>query len=392
MNKKFTDLILINPSVPLVKGRKYPFVEMASVSTTNRIPDHIDERMLSGGVRFQAGDTVIARIEPCLQNGKKFYCKDIVEGFGSTEFIVFRPKNGAVDNVFLYYYMQLHNVRERMIQSMTGATGRQRVNPDIFKDIFIDLPSIEVQKKIGCILSKFDDLIENNQKQMILLEETAHRLYKEWFVYLRFPGYKDVDIIDGVPTGWKRCTLEDVIDFNPKVTLNKARIKQCVPMSALSTSSMVLDETEFTLTASNSGSKFQNGDTLLARITPCLENGKTGFVDGIVSQEGAVGSTEFIVMRSKLLNPYMVYLLSRTEDFRETAIKSMTGSDGRQRAQVDKLKSYDYLLPPVNIVSSFSEIAEPVFSAISVCNKKCIRLAEARDRLLPKLMSGEIEL
>ena len=109
------------------------------------IDDEVDfvlpYRMLSGGVRFQAGDTVIARIEPCLQNGKKFYCKDIVEGFGSTEFIVFRPKNGAVDNVFLYYYMQLHNVRERMIQSMTGATGRQRVNPDIFKDIFIDIPS-----------------------------------------------------------------------------------------------------------------------------------------------------------------------------------------------------------------------------------------------------------
>ena len=192
--------------------------------------------------------------------------------------------------------------------------------------------------------------------------------------------------------GWESCTLEDVIEFNPKVILDKERVKQCVPMSALSTSSMVLNSSEFTLTTSNSGSKFQNGDTLLARITPCLENGKTGFVDNIESQEGAVGSTEFIVMRSKKLNPYMVYLLSRTEDFRKTAINSMTGSDGRQRAQVDKIRAYEYILPSTDVIAKFAENAEPLFKAISVCNRKCKELTEARDRLLPKLMSGEIEL
>lgn len=203
-----------------------------------------------------------------------------------------------------------------------------------------------MQKRIADILSSYDDLIENNRKQIKLLEEAAQRLYKEWFVDLRFPGHEETPIVDGVPAGWERTSLEDIIEFNPKVILNKERIKQCVPMSALSTSSMVINSQEFTNTISNAGSKFQNGDTLLARITPCLENGKTGFVDNIKSPEGAVGSTEFIVMRSRKLCPYMVYLLSRTDDFRKTAINSMTGSDGRQRAQVDKIKSYVFVCPP----------------------------------------------
>ena len=300
-------------------------------------------------------------------------------------------KPEVANSKFVFYQLQKPETVGWVINHAVGAT-MLNLNTSILSAVPLELPSLDIQNHAVDMLSAYDKLIDNNQRQIKLLEEAAQRLYKEWFIDLRFPGHEDVESIDGVPEGWTRCTLEDVIDFNPKVVLNKERIKQCVPMSALSTSSMVLDETEFTLTSSNSGSKFQNGDTLLARITPCLENGKTGFVDSIKSPEGAVGSTEFIVMRSKMLNPYMVYLLSRTEDFRETAIKSMTGSDGRQRAQVDKIKAIEYMLPPEAIVLMFSGIAEHVFSAISVCNRKCAQLKEARDRLLPKLMSSEIEL
>ena len=303
-----------------------------------------------------------------------------------------RPDESKALGKYLYYYFFSDEWRATIAKNtVTGATV-DRIPIAKFPEFPISLPSLEIQKRIVDILSAYDYLIENNQKQIKLLEEAAQRLYKEWFVDLRFPGYEDVQIIGGMPEGWESCTLEDVIEFNPKVILDKERVKQCVPMSALSTSSMVLNSSEFTLTTSNSGSKFQNGDTLLARITPCLENGKTGFVDNIESQEGAVGSTEFIVMRSKKLNPYMVYLLSRTEDFRKTAINSMTGSDGRQRAQVDKIRAYEYILPSTDVIAKFAENAEPLFKAISVCNRKCKELTEARDRLLPKLMSGEIEL
>ncbi len=389
---KFLDKVVLNPSVSLEKGKIYPFIEMANVGSYVREPQNIDLKPFTSGVKFEDGDTVIARITPCLQNGKGFYCHDIGKGFGSTEYFVFRPKNESVNSKYLYYLMQTEYIRESMIKSMVGATGRQRVNSDVFDSIAVEFPEVAVQDTIADILSAYDDLIESNRKQIKLLEEAAQRLYKEWFVDLRFPGYEGAKIVDGVPEGWTLCTLDDVIEFNPKVPLTKGRLKQCVPMSALSTTSMVLDSAEYTTSTSNSGSKFQNKDTLLARITPCLENGKTAFVSGIESEEGAVGSTEFIVMRSKLLNPYMVYLLARTEDFRQTAINSMTGSDGRQRAQVDKLKAYNYLLPPKHIVTEFEKQAAPMFDAVAENNRQCKWLREARDMLLPKLMSGEIEV
>ena len=242
------------------------------------------------------------------------------------------------------------------------------------------------------ILSAYDDLIENNQKQIKLLEEAAQRLYKEWFVDLRFPGHETTPIVDGIPEGWSMCTAGNVIEFNPKTPLKKGCIKQSVPMTALSTSSMVLNSSEFTMTESNSGAKFRNGDTLFARITPCLENGKTAFVAGITSEEGTVGSTEFIVMRAKKINPYMVYLLARTEEFRKTAINSMTGSDGRQRAQVDKIMQFPYLLAPQSTLEAFSQLVEPIFEQVYLKNSQIAQLSQARDRLLPKLMSGEVEV
>lgn len=383
----FLDHIEINPTVHMTKGEVYPFVDMASVSTKNRIPDHIDRKGFSSGVKFQKGDTVIARIEPCLQNGKKFYCKEIEVGFGSTEFLVFRPKDKEVDSLYLYYFMQQNFIRQNMINSMTGSTGRQRVNNDIFQDLEISIPSIDVQRHIGSVLSSYDDLIENNNRQIALLEELAIGLYKEWFCSYRFPDWEKTSFIDGLPAGWEKCRLEQVIEFNPKLTLSKERDKESVPMAALSVNSMLLDNREFTKTKSNAGSKFQNEDTLLARITPCLENGKTGYVMGIDSDEGAVGSTEFIVMRGKKINSYMVYLLARTNEFREMAIKTMTGSDGRQRAQVELIKDFEYILPSEEVIIRFGEIMKPIFESIHSKSSHSIKLAESRDRLLSRLIS-----
>ena len=388
----FLDKITLNPPVPLKKGIAYPFIEMANVGSYQREPENVDTKVYSSGSRFADGDTIIARITPCLQNGKGFYCHNIGEGFGSTEFIVLRPKDQTVDSRYLYYLMQTNYIREKMIKSMVGASGRQRVNNDVFTSIDISFPKIEIQRRIADILSAYDDLIENNRKQIKLLEEAAQRLYKEWFVDLRFPGYEHTKITDGVPEGWAKCSLGDVIEFDPKVQLAKDRVKQFVPMSALSTSSMVLDMAEFRETTPNSGSKFQNDDTLLARITPCLENGKTAFVHGIQSSEGAVGSTEYIVMRSKRLNPYMVYLHARTDGFRQSAINSMSGSDGRQRVKADKLKVLSYLLPPTTVVNQFGLFAAPIFELVFDLSEQAFQAACARERILPKLMSGEVEV
>ena len=292
---------------------------------------------------------------------------------------------------YLYYWV-LSYEGQKKIDAIAKGTAQKAVPIAAIKLLELQLPPVEIQRRIITILSAYDYLIENNQKQIKLLEEAAQRLYKEWFVDLRFPGYENTPVVDGVPEGWHWCKLEDAIMFDPKVKLDKNRMKQSIPMSALSTTSMVLNSHDFTETTSNSGTKFQNGDTLLARITPCLENGKTAFVWGIKSEEGAVGSTEYIVMRSQSLNPYMVYLLARTDNFRKTAINSMSGSDGRQRVKADKLKLIDYLHPPDSLIAKFSNIAHPIFELIFRLNNQCEMATQARDYLLPKLMSVEVEV
>ncbi len=349
--------------------------------------------------KLQIDDVIIATVgsHPNLVEsaaGRSCVVTTAVVGFYLNQNAVcLRSKDPNVFSQKYLGYLAASAPFKHYIQSRgKGAANQMRIAISAIKDFSFVLPDIEVQKAVGTILSAYDDLIENNQKQIKLLEEAVQRLYKEWFVDLRFPGHENVKIVDGVPEGWHYCVLDDVITFNPKVQLSKERIKQNVPMSALSISSMVLDTTEFGETISNSGSKFQNGDTLLARITPCLENGKTAFVSELYSAEGAVGSTEFIVMRSLGINPYMVYLLARTDDFRKNAINSMTGSDGRQRAQVDKLKALPYLKPADSVMELFGEYVGPMFAQIQVKNKQNIKLVEIRDRLLSKLMSGEIEV
>ena len=337
---------------------------------------------------LQKGDIILTREAPLGEVGLVRYAENFFLG---QRLVLLRANPSVCDNRFLLYALQFHDNKQAIIAKGVGATVLHLRVPECEK-IEIRVPDLQTQRKIGNILFAYDNLIENNQKQIKLLEEAAQRLYKEWFVDLRFPGYEITPVVDGVPEGWELCRLEDVIEFNPKIPLSKERLKQSVPMSALSTSSMTLDTEEFAATFSNSGSKFQNGDTLLARITPCLENGKTAFVAGIESDEGAVGSTEFIVMRSKGLNPYMVYLLARDDSFRQSAINSMTGSDGRQRAQADKLKALPYLKPTDQITRLFAGYAEPIFLQIQKKNEQNVRLRQARDRLLPKLMSGEIEV
>lgn len=305
--------------------------------------------------------------------------------------VLLRPNPEVADPSFLCYFLLAPKQQYNLLGTANGATV-PHVNMATIRTLRIELPALKTQRRIAGILSAYDDLIENNQKQIKLLEEAAMRLYKEWFVKLRFPGYETTKIVNGMPDGWSESILDTVIEFDPKVPLVKGEKKKYVPMAALNINSMTLNESLFEETTTNSGSKFQNNDVLLARITPSLENGKTAFVYFLDNEEKAVGSTEFIVMRSRCLNPYMVYCIARSEWFRNAAIKSMTGATGRQRVQLDVIKVIEFLLPPDDIIFKFEQHTKPLFEQIKVLMKQITLLRQARDKLLPKLMSGEIEV
>ena len=303
---------------------------------------------------------------------------------------ILRPDKSLLDSRFLYYTMRSKDFYHLADAAAIGAAQRT-ISLSALKNLEIPLPPLPVQRRIADILSAYDDLIENNRKQIKLLEEAAQRLYKEWFIDLRFPGHEHTPIINGVPEGWAVVPLKDLVEFNPPIEQTNDSLKQFIPMDAISESNMLIDDRKISVTNKNCGSKFKHGDTLFARITPCLENGKTAFVFKTKMGKYAVGSTEFIVLRAKEISPYMVYLMARMESFREYAINSMTGSDGRQRVQIDKLKIYSAFRPAKLQIERFSSEVSSMFFDIDKLAEKCARLSEARDCLLRKLMKRGIE-
>ena len=395
---RFGDFVEVNPRIRLEKGKEYPYVEMADVTPGNAFVYPPEKRVYKGGgSRFKAGDTLFARITPCLENGKIVRLKHTVNQpcFGSTEFFVFRGKPNISDSTYIFYLALSPMIRDPAVKSMTGASGRQRAILSSVEDILIPLLPLSTQRKIAAVLSAYDDLIENNTRRIKILEDMAQTLYQEWFVHFRFPGYENVPMVESplgpIPKGWEIVAASDAIFINPKTSVLRDTKKPFVPMKSATERSMLITDVEEK--TGNSGAKFKNGDTLFARITPCLENGRTGFVQFLPNDNDvAFGSTEFIVLRSKTLNPYYVYLLAQTRDFRENAIKSMTGATGRQRV-VNQCFD-DYLLPAPNkaILDRFKSTVALLFRKVQNLSEKNINLHQTRDLLLPKLISGEIDL
>lgn len=161
-----------------------------------------------------------------------------------------------------------------------------------------------------------------------------------------------------------------------------------VPMAHLSTSTSLIETPE--QREAGSGAKFRNNDTLFARITPCLENGKTGLVRGLLGDGVGFGSTEFIVMRGTVAGPAFTYLLARNEAFRAHAQRSMSGASGRQRARTDSVRAFELLLPPRQLLVRFEANAWPMLQLVGRLGEANKRLASARDLLLPRLMSGDV--
>ena len=295
-----------------------------------------------------------------------------------------------IQKKFLYYLLNTNTYRGQVRGSASGATVRH-TSPDRIMRCVLHIPaSTKEQSRIASILSAYDDLIENNQRRIQLLEQAARLLYKEWFVHLRFPGHEHVTITDGVPKGWEKKTVPEVIEIKPKEAAPKGTTIRYIPMAGLSTSGMTVDLSDSEARTKSTSVRFRNGDILFARITPCLENGKTGFVNFLREDEVACGSTEFIILRGKSVSPYFTYCLARTHDFREIAIKSMIGSSGRQRVQPSCFDEFVVARPPRFIRDEFDRACEPIFSQIAGLSSQNQSLSEARDLLLPRLMNGEV--
>lgn len=282
--------------------------------------------------------------------------------------------NGKVDSDYLYY--KLISIHEDLRTIAGGGSTMPLLNKTDFENIEITIPPLPEQCAITSILSALDDKIENNLVMNKTLEDMAMALYKHWFV-------------DGIID--KPSTLRDFVDLNPRLSIKKGSIAPYVNMKSLPTEGMSVSD--FERAKVKGGAKFQNGDTLFARITPCLENGKTAFVDFLDGGEVGFGSTEFLVFRVKKgVSKYWAYCLSREQNFVNHAVSTMIGTSGRQRVQNDPLLQYE--LPEIDLdaMANFDNRVKPWFNQVKNNTDENQTLTQLRNTLLPKLISGEVRV
>ena len=407
--KVFSDcatLIRENVSPSDLGDTPYIGLEHIGESTLSLVGTGVASSVTSTKSRFRQNDILFGKL--------RCYFRKVVrvpfDGICSTDIWVTRAKEG-VDQGFLFYCMASQSFVD-FADSGSIGTRMPRTQWEWVSRYKIPLPPLPEQRRIAHILGTLDDKIELNRQTNETLEATARAIFKSWFIDFdpvkakmegHEPPFMDTETAalfpsalqnspsGKVPEGWKVVPLPEVIEVNPRRVLKKGSIAPYLPMQNLPTQGHRPYEwidREF-----SSGTKFINGDTLLARITPCLENGKTGFVDFLDTDEVGWGSTEYIVLRPKPPLPVeFAYYLARSDDLRMFAIHNMTGSTGRQRVPASCFDYYEFAVPTTPVVQRFGEIVKPFMKKIRENSEQSHTLAQTRDTLLPKLLSGEIRV
>lgn len=273
---------------------------------------------------------------------------------------------------FVFFQLQKPETIGWVVNHAVGAT-MLNLNTSILSDVPVSVPEIEVQDKIVNILSAYDDLIENNQKQIKLLEEAAQRLYKEWFVNLHFPGYEDVKVVDGVPDGWEKYAIDDVYTIKYGKTLPTSKILKKAKYPVYGASKVIGYYNQ------------KNCDDYTVLIT---SRGNAGTVYRTHHKESFITNNSFIVT-PKVDYLHVPFVLHQMKSLNFKAIT--TGSCQPQLTN-NSISMKKVLLPSSQILESFNKITDKYFERIEILLHDIDCLSEARDRLLPKLMSGELEV
>ena len=299
-----------------------------------------------------------------------------------------------------YLFYKLKNLN---LSSFNEGSAVPSLTTKTLNKISIKIHNLQLQERIISILSSLDDKIELNKKINQNLEETAQTLFKRWFIDFEFPNeegkpYKSSDgkLIESelgeIPEGWRVGKLGEIVEINPRENLKKLEKKIYIEMKCLSETSSIISEyyeREFTGT----GTKFKNKDTLMARITPCLENRKIGYVNFLKDNDIGWGSTEFNILRSQNNIPReLSYFIARSKKFLDYAISNMNGSSGRQRVSGKTLEEYNIVISSENIYKKFGKVSNTIMNQIENNRKEIEKLIELRDYLLPRLMSGEVNV
>ena len=364
---KLSDVVRFNPSERLLKGEIAKKVPMDLLQPYTRGISGFEMASYTGGSKFRNGDTLMARITPCLENGKTAYVSMLDEdevGFGSTEYIVFRNIEGITDNKFVYYFVTSPWFRDIAVKSMVGSSGRQRVQQAMLENLVVNLPPLAEQKQIAGILGALDDKIELNRCINDNLEEQAKALFKSWFV--------DFDRNE-----WVHCELGDITLITaggdrPSKYTNKKTIECHVPIY----SNGIDNEGLYGYT--DVAKIHEESITISAR-------GTIGYVCLRLEPYVPIVRLISIIPNKKELSAKYLYLWALTQNITGTGTT-------QQQLTVPIFRKTPISIPSDTKLKQFNSIADPLFSQIESNKKENIKLSTLRDTLLPKLMSGELSV
>lgn len=353
-----------------------PFVTISNITNTNQfdfsntmfVPQEYYDR-LDSKRKAQEGDVLYSVVGSF---GIPVYIKETTPFVFQRHIAILRPNMDKIVSEFLYYTMLNRDFYMKADAAAIGAAQRT-ISLTTLRNMDIDIPDIEMQKKVAKILTAYDDLIDNNQKQIKLLEEAAQRLYKEWFVDLRFPGYEDVAVIDGVPEGWKKEPIGSIIG---KVS----RTKQIKTADYLLEGAIpVIDQSRNFIAGYTNDS-----EALVNTGTPVIVFGDHTRILKYIQFPFAKGAdgTQLIISDRTNMPQSLLYLSLIAVDL----------SNYHYARHFKYLKEEAILIPSQDVADEFDRLISPIFSQIQKLREKCYKLSQARDRLLPKLMSGEIEV
>lgn len=379
------DFMEFNPRMNLKKGTIATKISMDKLQPyTKKIPE-TEQAEFSGGTKFSNGDTIMARITPCLENGKTAFIdclnKDEV-AFGSTEFIVLRAKPGVSDAQFVYYLATSPEFRQVAIKSMVGSSGRQRVQQPVLENLELVVPELPEQKRIGGFLAAIDDKIALNAKINDNLQRQAQVIYHERF---------ETVSPNALPSDWHIVTLGEVAtisnkSFNPLKEPEILLEHYSIP---------AFDEAKFPvfeLSTSIKSNKFilDTSCFMISKLNPATKRvWKPYCLTG-----NAVCSTEFIVYKAKNKSiTNFLYSVIDSSSFSDFMCSHVTGSTGsRQRTTPLDTLSYKLVLPSEDALAEFLSLVSPMYAQIRNNAIENDNLKRLRDSLLPKLMSGEIDV
>ena len=355
------DVVKINPATKVTKGQLVKFISMDKLDPFTKTPNGYEKKKFSSGTKFTNGDTLLARITPCLENGKTAFV-DFLDNLevaaGSTEFVILRNIEGLTDPAYIYYLSISPAFRDYAIKSMVGTSGRQRVQNDVLAKMELSLPPLDQQKKIANILGSLDEKIELNRRMNETLEQLGQALFRHYFV--DNPEAKD----------WENIYLGDIVAITTGKGSNKANLSEYG---------------KYPLYGANGIMGRSQSYLLNEKVIITGRVGTLGVVRAVVDK--AWFSDNVIIMKpDPSIFGYVFYVVCGID---YTSLNR--GSTQPLITQTD-LKNQRVKLPPLSTLQRFENSYAVIFNQIQANKRQMSTLVAICDSLLPKLISGEIEV